>query len=255
MEVVLLGTGTSQGIPVIACDCKVCQSTDPLDKRLRSSVLIKTPDTNICIDAGPDFRQQMLRENVKDLEAILITHNHKDHTGGLDDVRAFNWVHKKPMDVYARPDDLLSLKKDYRYAFNDHKYPGVPKINLKEIPKNTFDIKSLSFTPIEAMHLQMPVVGFRIGDFSYLTDANFIKAGQIEKMKGSKVIVINALRKQKHISHFNLDEALDIINIINPQKAYLTHISHQMGFHKEVQKELPENVFLAYDGLKIKMSQ
>jgi phosphoribosyl 1,2-cyclic phosphate phosphodiesterase len=251
MEIILLGTGTSQGIPIIACECEVCQSKDTLDKRLRTSALIKTDETTICIDAGPDFRQQMLRENVKSLNAILITHNHKDHTGGLDDIRSFNWVHKKPMDVYAREEVMESLKHDYSYAFTEVKYPGIPQISMHTIPYNDFYVNSIKITPIEAMHLNLPVVGFRIGDFTYLTDANYIDSLQIEKMKGSEIIVINALRRRKHISHFSLEETLNLIEEIKPQKAYITHISHQMGLHKEVEKELPENVFLGYDGLSI----
>ncbi|MBS4014625.1 MAG: MBL fold metallo-hydrolase [Bacteroidetes bacterium] len=252
MEITLLGTGTSQGVPVVACDCAVCLSSDPHDKRLRTSALIKSGDTVICIDAGPDFRQQMLRANVKKLDAVLFTHNHKDHTAGLDDVRAFNYVQKKPMDVYGRIEVLKSLKIEYSYAFDDFKYPGVPEIDLHVLPFEDFSINSVKITPIEAMHLQMPVVGFRIGNFSYLTDANYIEPKEIEKMKGSKVVIINALRKRKHISHFNLEETLKLISIIKPEKAYLTHISHQMGFYNEVEKELPENVFLGYDGLVIK---
>lgn len=253
MEITLLGTGTSQGIPVVACSCEVCKSDDTFDKRLRTSALIKTSGTTICIDAGPDFRQQMLRENVEKLDAVLITHNHKDHTGGLDDVRAFNWVHKKPMDVYARKEVVKSLKQDYAYAFEDFKYPGVPQIDLYEVPYDEFSIGSINIIPIEAMHLKMPVVGFRIGKFSYLTDANLIKPEEIDKMRGSDVIVLNALRKEKHVSHFNLEEAIALIQEINPKKAYLTHLSHQMGLHKEVSKTLPKNIFLGYDGLKIKL--
>ncbi len=251
MEITLLGTGTSQGIPVIACSCAVCNSKDEKDKRLRTSALVKSENTTICIDAGPDFRQQMLKENVKYLDAVLITHNHKDHTGGLDDVRAYNWVHKTPMEVYARKDAIRSLKSDYSYAFEEFKYPGVPRISLKEIPYNKFKINDIEITPIEALHLKMPVVGFRIGDLTYLTDANFVSEEEISKISGSKVFIVNALRKEKHISHFNLEEALQLIEKVNPERAYITHISHQMGFYKDVENELPDNVFLGYDGLKI----
>ena len=253
IEITVLGTGTSQGVPVVACDCRVCDSTDPRDQRLRTAVLIETHENTIVIDAGPDFRQQMLREKVKKLDALLISHNHKDHTGGLDDVRAFNWIQKKPMDVYARDSVLKSIKKDFDYAFEEEKYPGVPQINLHTITNNPFHIHGQKIIPIDAMHAKMPVFGFRIGDFSYLTDASIIKPEEVDKMKGSKYIIINALRKEKHYSHFNLKEAIEILKYLKPEKGYLTHISHQMGLYEQVSKELPPQIKLAYDGLKFQI--
>jgi len=251
MEITVLGTGTSQGVPVVACKCKVCNSSDPYDKRLRTSVMIKTDRNTFVIDAGPDFRQQMLRENVRAVDAILITHNHKDHTGGIDDVRAFNWVLQKPMEIFAAKNVIDTIQSDFSYAFQEQKYPGVPQINLHEIKNEPFIVHRDHFTPIAAMHASMPVFGFRTGDFSYLTDASSIDNTELEKMKNSKLLILNALRKEDHHSHFTLAEAVDIIQYLKPEKAYLTHISHQMGMHKEVNKQLPENVSLAYDGLTL----
>lgn len=251
MEVTVLGTGTSQGIPVIACQCDVCLSPDAYDKRLRTAVLVNHHGVNICIDAGPDFRQQMLANDVKRLDAVLITHGHKDHTGGLDDVRAFNWVQKKPMDIFAREQVLDIVMREFPYAFGDNKYPGAPQINLCQIPNNPFRINRVVLTPIEALHGKLPVVGFRINDFSYLTDANYITDQELEKMRGSRVVILNALRREKHHSHFTLDEAIGIIQKLQPEQGYITHISHQMGLHRHVQASLPKNIFLAYDGLKI----
>ena len=250
IQITVLGTGTSQGVPVVACECRVCKSTHPRDQRLRTAVMVETPGNTIVIDAGPDFRQQMLRENVKKVDALLITHNHKDHTGGLDDVRAFNWILKKPMEVFARDSVLKSIKKDFDYAFEEEKYPGVPQINLHTITSKPFEIRGEQIIPIDAMHAQMPVFGFRIGDFSYLTDASIIEPEEMDKMKGSKFIIINALRKEKHYSHFNLEEAIEILQYLKPEKGYITHISHQMGLYEEISKELPPGIELAYDGLK-----
>lgn len=250
MDVTILGTGTSQGIPVIACNCRVCSSLDPKDKRLRTALMVSKDEHCIVIDAGPDFRQQMLVNHVQHLDGVLITHGHKDHTGGLDDVRAFNWILKRPMDIYARPEVLAVVKREFPYAFGENKYPGAPQINLHKLGKESFFVKKLSITPIEALHGKMPVVGFRIGDLSYLTDANTIEGEELEKMRGSKVIIINALRKETHHSHFSLQQAVDIILSLNPEKGYITHISHQMGLHAEVQQSLPERIFLAYDNLK-----
>lgn len=254
MELCFLGTGTSQGVPVIACQCPTCKSQNPKDKRLRTSAIIQSPSFSICIDAGPDFRQQMLRENVLSLDAILLTHDHKDHIGGLDDIRAFNWVHQRPMDIYASPQTLNSVKRELPYAFDDFKYPGVPEINLHEIKKEEpFFIHNQQIIPIKAMHLNLPVLGFRIGNISYLTDANHLEAQELEKMRGSKVVVINALRREKHISHFNLKEAIEVLESIKPEKAYLTHMSHQMGLHAHLQQELPDFIQPAYDGLRIRV--
>ncbi len=253
MKITILGSGTSQGVPVIACPCEVCQSSDTRDKRLRTSVMISDGITCLVIDAGADFRQQMLAHQVKKLDGLLITHGHKDHTGGLDDVRAFNWVQNKPMDIYARGDVLQTIKGEFPYAFGSNKYPGAPQINLHTIADANLLIGSMDITPINAIHGQLPVTGFRIGAFSYLTDASTIESDDLNKMKGSKVIILNALRQEKHHSHFSLQEAVDILTYLSPDQGYLTHISHQMGFHKDVQKQLPKNVFLAYDGLVIEV--
>lgn len=251
MEITFLGTGTSQGVPVITCDCKVCKSENPKDNRLRSSVLIKTGKNVFVIDAGPDFRQQMLRENVRKLDAVLVTHGHKDHIGGLDDVRAFNYFQKKVIDVYAQKNVNKVLRSDFFYAFEDDKYPGVPEMELHTINNKPFMINDDLITPIEVMHYHLPVLGFRIKDFTYITDANFISDKELEKIKGSKIIVVNALRRKQHISHFSFEEAVEILQKLQPEQAYLTHISHQMGLHEEVEKELPPFIKLAYDGLKI----
>jgi len=247
----LLGTGTSQGIPVIACDCEVCKSSNNNDKRLRSSALIKTRNNILVIDAGPDFRQQMLRENVKKLDAILVTHDHKDHIGGLDDIRAFNWIHQKPMDIYATATSLKRIQNDFSYAFHAEKYPGVPEINLKTIDEQPFSINGDVIMPIKVLHGQLPVLGFRIGDLTYLTDASHITDEEKDKIKGSRVIVVNGLRKKKHHSHFTLDQAVVLLQELNPELGLITHISHQMGLHNEVNSELPAGIELGYDGLKI----
>ncbi len=251
MQITVLGSGTSQGVPVVGCKCRVCNSKDSHDKRLRTSVLVEASGTTIVIDAGPDFRQQMLRADVRKLDAVVITHNHKDHTGGLDDVRAYNWIQKKPMDIYGRASVLEAIKSEFPYAFAKDKYPGVPDIRLHEINNRPFCIGPMQLTPIDALHHKMPVFGFRIGDFSYLTDANQIAARELDKMKGSRVVIINALRKEKHLSHFTLDEAADILQYLQPEKGYITHISHQMGLSKEINALLPENTSLACDGLSI----
>lgn len=253
MKLTFLGTGTSQGIPIIACKCPVCLSTDKRDKRLRTSVLIEVDGKNIVIDSGPDFRYQMLRAKVEQLDAILFTHEHKDHTAGLDDVRAFNWVNKKAVDIYAEKRVQASLKQEFAYAFAEFRYPGIPQLNLFDVENEVFEINGTSILPIRVRHFRLPVYGYRIGDLVYITDANFISAEEKEKLKGAKVLVLNALRKEKHISHFTLSEALKLIAEVKPEKAYLTHFSHQIGFHKDVSKELPDNVFMAYDGLEVEM--
>lgn len=251
MKVTFLGTGTSQGIPVIACDCKVCTSTSPFDTRLRVSVLIEVDGKTFVIDTGPDFRYQMLRARVKQLDGIFITHEHKDHVAGLDDVRAFNYRQKKAMNVYAHKRVHETLEREFHYAFADFKYPGVPLINLNEISSAPFEVEGVSIIPIEVMHYLLPVYGFRINDFTYITDAKTISEQEREKIKGSKVLVINALQKEKHISHFTLEEAISFAQEMEIETTYLTHISHNMGRHEDVSEELPPGIKFAFDGLVI----
>ena len=252
MKLTFLGTGTSQGVPVIACDCGVCLSPDIRDKRLRSSVMITINDLNYLIDCGPDFRQQMLREKIEDIRAILFTHEHKDHIAGMDDVRAFNFKHQKDMDVYCDMNVQKALFREFPYVFNDNKYPGVPEVNIHQINSNkSFNIDGNLFTPIEVMHYKLPVLGFRVNDLTYITDAKTISSKEIEKIKGTRVLVVNALRISEHISHFNLKEALSFINVVKPEVAYLTHVSHLMGRSEDVEKQLPDKVMLAYDGLQV----
>ncbi|MFY7887721.1 MAG: MBL fold metallo-hydrolase [Spirosomataceae bacterium] len=251
MNITFLGTGTSQGVPVIACACEVCHSLDYRDKRLRVAVHIEVEGKSFVIDTGPDFRQQMLRERISSLDAILFTHEHKDHTAGLDDVRAYNFYQQRDMPVFAREQVLQQLKQEFAYAFTEKKYPGIPQISLNTIVNEPFLVEGVKVIPIEGIHYKLPVFGFRIGDFTYLTDLNYISEQELKKVRGTKVLVVGALQKQKHLSHFNLEEALDLIAIIRPEQAYLTHISHRMGLHREVEEELPANVKLAYDGLRV----
>jgi phosphoribosyl 1,2-cyclic phosphate phosphodiesterase len=236
---------------MIACDCPVCLSGDPRDNRLRSSVMIESDHTRFVIDTTPDFRYQMLRLNVRRLDAVLFTHPHKDHIAGLDDIRAFNFFSQKPMDLYANYLTEEALRRDFYYAFSDTKYPGVPELNLHVIDQNPFKIGDIPVLPIEVWHLKMPVLGFRIGNFTYITDANRIDAEEKEKIRGSSVLVLNALRKEKHISHFNLHEAIDLVRELGVPRAYFTHISHQLGLHETISRELPEGIALAHDGLTI----
>jgi len=250
LTVTFLGTGTSQGVPVIACDCEVCQSIDFRDKRTRTSIHIDVDGQSIVIDTGPDFRLQILRERILKLDAVIFTHQHRDHTGGLDEVRSFNFKQKSDMPIYGSREVIEQLKKEYEYIFNPGDYPGVPSVNEFIIDTNTFRINNTNIIPINLLHYKLPVFGFRIYDFTYITDANYIDDDEKEKIKGSKALVINALQKKHHISHFNLQEALDIIAELKPEKAYLTHISHYLGQSRKVEAELPENVMLAYDGLK-----
>ncbi len=252
MKVTFLGTGTSQGVPVIACECEVCVSINAKDKRLRSSVMIETEDNVFVIDAGPDFRYQMLRAKVKRLDAVILTHAHKDHIAGLDDVRAFNFIQKKAIDVFAKEDVCNQIRNEFSYAFAIYKYPGVPEINLHSIVSD-FTINNIKITPINVMHMQLEIFGYRIGDFTYITDANYISDKEKEKIKDSKVIVLNALRKKKHVSHFNLEEAVALLEELKPERGYLTHISHMMGLHQEVEKELPSFIKIAYDMLTIEI--
>lgn len=251
MRIVFLGTGTSQGVPVIACPCRVCGSDDPNDKRLRSSILIEDHGSVVVIDSGPDFRQQMLVHQVKKLTGLVFTHDHKDHIAGMDDIRAFNFVNKSAVDIYASIPVQESLRREFPYVFEDLKYPGVPEVNLHTIEEAPFHVGGLQFMPLPVLHYRLPVNGYRIGDFSYVTDANYIPEETMMKLRGTKILVINALRHEKHISHFNLEEALEIINRVNPDRAYLTHISHQLGRNSEIDSILPPRVSCAYDGLEL----
>lgn len=249
MNITFLGTGTSQGVPLIGCECEVCTSGNIKDNRLRSSVFIEINQLNILIDTGPDFRQQMLKHKIKRIDAIIYTHDHRDHIGGLDDIRAFNFINNQPVPVYAEEYVINSIKESHSYIFSGNNYPGIPEITTNIINNSKFSIQSVEISPIRVMHYKLPVLGFRIGDFAYITDASSISEEEMGKLHGVKYLVLNALRKQKHMSHFNLREALEVIKILSPKKAYLTHISHKMGLHAEVEKELSKNVFLAYDGL------
>lgn len=251
MKITFLGTGTSQGVPVIACPCNVCVSTDLRDQRLRTSIMVSENGRNLVIDTGPDFRQQMLNAKVTGLDAVVFTHEHKDHVAGLDDIRAFNYVQKRKMDVYATDRVGEALRREFHYVFADVRYPGVPEIDLHAFYDEPFDAAGFHLTPIRVMHHRLPVTAFRIRDFVYITDANYIADEEYEKVRGCKVLVINALRIETHMSHFNLEQALAIINDIQPDRAYLIHISHMFGKHAEVQAKLPANVFIAYDALEI----
>ncbi len=251
MEITFLGTGTSQGVPVIGCNCDVCLSHNPKDKRLRSSVLINVDGNTLVIDTGPDFRQQMLRENVKNLDAVLFTHSHKDHTAGLDDIRSYNFRSKKPMEVFCSNDVLSALKMEFSYIFADFKYPGVPKVNINLIDESIFNFNNISITPIKALHHKLPVHGFRIKDFVYLTDISEISQEERKKILNADIIVLDSLRKEPHLSHLCLQQSIDLIKEVNPKRAFLIHISHLMGLHNEINSEIPSNISLAYDGLKI----
>lgn len=253
MKVTFLGTGTSQGVPVIACDCEVCTSADSRDKRLRVSMLIEDAGKTFVIDSGPDFRYQMLRAGVKHLDAIIFTHEHKDHVAGLDDIRAFNYRQQSALNVYAHKRVQAALLREFYYAFAEHKYPGVPLITLNEINVEPFSIEGIDVIPIEVMHHLLPVLGFRFGNFTYITDAKTITDTEKEKIKGSEIIVINALQKERHISHFTLDEAIEMAKELGAKQTYFTHISHKLGKHGHISMELPKGVFLAYDGLVLEL--
>jgi len=253
MEITFLGTGTSTGVPVVACNCDVCKSQDKRDTRLRTSVMVSINGHNLIVDCGPDFRYQMIRENVEDISAILFTHGHRDHIAGLDDVRAFNYVLNKTVDIFATEQVIEAIKIEMPYIITEKRFFAAPQLSFHIIGNKAFDIEGIHIVPIEALHHQMNVFGFRFGDFTYITDANYISAKEIDKIRGSKILVLNALRKSKHISHFSMEEAVEIIEEIKPEKAYLTHISHFLGLHEKIEKELPPNIYLAYDGLKLRI--
>lgn len=251
LRITFLGTGTSGGVPMIGCSCYVCSSQNFKDKRLRSSILVQSETTTLVVDTTPDFRTQMLNANVKKLDAVIFTHPHKDHVAGLDDIKAYNFFQKKPMEVYANSLTQVALKREFPYIFSDDKYPGVPSINLHSITNKPFTVGDIPVIPILVYHLKMPVLAFRFGDFTYITDANYIPDEEKEKIKGTKVLVVNALRKSKHISHFSLPEAIGLVSELQIPQAFFTHVSHQLGLHEEINKELPPNIQLAYDGLEL----
>lgn len=253
MRVRLLGTGTSQGIPIIGCHCPVCTSTDERDHRLRTSALVEVDGVNILIDAGPDLRQQLLRCGVTRLDALLLTHEHKDHTGGIDDVRPINFLMKQPLNIYGQPRVMKAIRNDYSYAFGPDQYPGVPQLVLNPLQPEPFEVKGVEVIPVKVRHMTLPIFGYRIRNFGYITDASFISETEKKKLKGVKVLVINALRRELHYSHFNLEQALAIIDEIKPERAYLTHVSHRLGKYVDVSQELPQNVFLGIDNQVIEV--
>ena len=253
MTITFLGTGTSQGIPVIACDCEVCSSLDFRDKRTRTSVHVEVDELSLVIDTGPDFRQQMLRERIQRVDAIVYTHEHKDHTAGMDDIRAYNFRQGGEMPLYAHDRVIDQLKQEFSYAFAEHKYPGVPQIVTNHITEDPFDIQGVEIIPLQVYHYKLPVFGFRIGDFAYITDANSISDEAYARMEGARVLVLNALQKKDHISHFNLQQALEVAEKVGAERTFFTHISHRMGTHRGTTELLPEAVEIAYDGLKISL--
>jgi phosphoribosyl 1,2-cyclic phosphate phosphodiesterase len=253
LTIEFLGTGTSSGVPMVACKCAVCKSTDARDKRLRSSIHLQSSSTSVVIDTTPDFRYQMLRSNIEKLDGVVFTHAHKDHIAGLDDVKAFNFIHQSVMPLFANKETADAIKRDFYYAFAEKKYPGVPSLEMHIKEKESYSVGDLDFQPIQVKHLHMDVTGYRIGDFTYITDANYISDEEKQKIKGSKVLVLNALRKEKHLSHFTLQEAIDLSVELQVPTTYFTHISHQLGLHEEVSKELPAGMFLAYDGLVLRV--
>lgn len=251
VKITFLGTGTSQGVPVIACNCAVCISDDKRDTRTRTSILVETEKTRIIIDTGPDFRQQCLREKLTKLDAVLFTHEHKDHIAGLDEVRAFNFINKMVMPVYATAQVYKAIQREFAYIFSEDKYPGIPQIEVIEFDKEKFTIGDINVIPVDVKHYMMNVKAFRINDFAYVTDANLIEESERDKLRNLDVLVLNSLRREPHISHFTFTEAIQVVKELNPKKAYFTHISHQLGLHETVSKELPENIELAFDGLQL----
>ncbi len=251
LTLTFLGTGTSQGVPIIGCRCAVCRSSDYRDKRLRTSAMLSYGNARIVIDAGPDFRQQMLVNQVESLRAILLTHEHVDHIFGLDDIRAFNWLQKRPADIYADPRVHEAIRRIFDYVFDRWRYPGIPQMELHNVTDQPFTIDHLTFIPIHCYHHKLPVLGYRVGNLTYLTDVSFIPESEKEKIRGSEILIVNALRHEKHISHFSLAEAIAFAGEIRPARTYLTHISHRLGLYQEISATLPSGIFLAYDGLTI----
>lgn len=251
LKITFLGTGTSHGIPVISCDCKVCTSQDPKDKRFRCSILVESPNTTLVVDAGPDFRMQMLHENVKMVDAILVTHEHRDHIAGIDDIRVFNYKKEGDLDFFAYKRVSDNIRETFSYIFAKEKYPGVPGIKLTDISDKPFEVGDIQVNPIEVIHYKMKVCAFRFGDFAYVTDVSDIPVESIEKLKGVKKLVLGALRKTPHMSHFSIYQAIEMSEKIGAEETYFVHMSHDMGLHEEVQKDLPKNMFLAYDGLEL----
>ena len=249
LKITFLGTGTSSGVPMIACSCAVCTSKNKKDKRLRSSILVESDATSFVVDTTPDFRYQMLRAEVKKLDAVLFTHPHKDHLAGLDDVRAYNYFQQKPIDIYANALTEEAVKREFAYAFSDKKYPGIPDLNLITIDDSLFYIGDIPVLPVLVWHLKMPVLGFRFGKFTYITDANKIEDREQEKIIGTEVMVLNALRQKQHISHYTLNEAVSMVQHLKVPKAFFTHISHQLGLHSITNSKLPAGMELAWDGL------
>ena len=251
LKVTFLGTGTSIGVPVITCDCPVCVSEDQHDKRMRTSVMLEVNGLTFVIDCGPDFRHQMLRQKVMNLDAVIFTHEHRDHIAGLDDVRAFNYVLNKRIDIYGTPRVMEAIRIEFPYIFSESRYFGAPQLTVHPIDDQPFTIMGVEFIPIMVMHEKLPVTGFRVGDFTYITDASYISDAELAKIKGSRVIVLNALRNSKHVSHFSVGEAVDILKKLEPEAAFLTHLSHFVGLHEEVNRKLPDFIQLAYDGLEV----
>lgn len=250
MKITLLGTGTSQGVPVVGCDCEVCRSTDPRDNRLRTSAFVEVEGVRLLIDAGPDLRQQLLRNNITRVDAVLVTHEHKDHLAGLDDIRPVYFRQKRPMDIYAMQRVLQVIRKDYDYAFKENPYPGAPAFQLHPIRYNKFHVQNVEIQPIQVRHLTLPILGYRIGPFAYITDASFVADSEMELLQDLDLLVVNALHHDKHYSHFNLEQALQFVEKLNPKRAFLTHSSHHMGLYSDVEKMLPPHVTLGYDGLQ-----
>lgn len=250
MKVTLLGTGTSQGVPVVGCQCEVCRSADPRDKRLRTSAFVEVDGVHLLIDTGPDLRQQLLREHITDVDAVLLTHEHKDHLAGLDDIRPIYFRRKRPMDIYGMQRVLNVVRKDYDYAFKEHPYPGAPSFQLHPIRHERFFVGDVEIQPIQVKHLTLPILGYRIGKFAYITDASFVADSEIALLNGVEVLVVNALHHEKHYSHFNVEQALQFVEKVGPQRAFLTHSSHHIGLYADVEKTLPPHVTLGYDGLQ-----